>query len=71
VINYTLPQAGAVKLTVLDVTGKIIRTHDAKGEAGANEVRMTREELNGASGILIYKVESGSFSTQRKMLVIE
>jgi hypothetical protein len=71
VINYTLPQAGIVKLTILDVTGKVIRTYDSKGEAGQNQATITREHLDGASGILIYKVESGAFSTQRKMLVIE
>jgi hypothetical protein len=71
VINYALPQAGAVKLTVLDVTGKVIRTYDTNGEAGQNQITVTREQLNGAAGILIYKVESGAFSAQRKMLVIE
>jgi uncharacterized repeat protein (TIGR01451 family) len=71
VINYTLPQAGAVKLTILDVTGRIIRTFDSNGDAGQNQITVTREQLNGAAGVLIYKVESGAFSAQRKMLVIE
>jgi hypothetical protein len=71
VINYTLPQAGAVKLTVLDVSGKVIWTYDTKGEVGQNQATITREQLNGATGILIYKVETGAFSAQRKMLVIE
>jgi hypothetical protein len=71
VINYTLPQAGAVKLTIQDVTGRILRTYDSNGEAGQNQITVTREHLNGAAGILIYKVESGAFSAQRKMLVIE
>jgi alcohol dehydrogenase YqhD (iron-dependent ADH family) len=71
VINYTLPQAGAVKMTVLDVTGKIIGTFDANGVAGENEFKITREQISGASGILMYKIESGAYTTQRKMIVIE
>jgi hypothetical protein len=58
-------------LTILDVTGRIIRTFDSNGDAGQNQITVTREQLNGAAGVLIYKVESGAFSAQRKMLVIE
>jgi hypothetical protein len=70
-IKFDLPEAGDVKLTILDVTGRIIQTYDSKGEAGQNEVMITREQLGGASGVMIYKVESGKYSAQRKMLVIE
>jgi hypothetical protein len=71
VINYTLPKAGAVKLTILDVTGRIIRTYDANGVAGENAFKITREQINEASGILMYKIESGTYTAQRKMIVIE
>jgi hypothetical protein len=70
-IKYSLPEAGDVKLTILDVTGRIIQSFDHKGEAGQNEVILTRQQLNGATGMMIYKIESGKFSEQRKMLVIE
>jgi hypothetical protein len=71
VIRYELPQAGAVKLTITDVTGRTIRTYDTKGEAGKNEVIVTKEQLGAASGILIYQIESAGQVQQRKMLVIE
>jgi hypothetical protein len=48
-----------------------MRTYVSNGEAGQNQITVSHEHLNGATGILIYKVESGAFSTQRKMLVIE
>ncbi len=70
-INYTLPQSGAVKLTLMDAYGRIIRTYASNEEAGENVFRITREQLNGARGTVIYKIESGNYSEQRKMIVIE
>jgi hypothetical protein len=71
VIRYELPQAGAVKLTITDVTGRTIRTYDTKGEAGKNEVIVTKEQLGAASGIWIYQIESAGQVQQRKMMVVE
>jgi hypothetical protein len=71
VIRYDLPQAGAVKVTIADVTGKIIKAYDTYGNTGENTMTITREQLNGATGVMIYKVESGTHTAQRKMLVIE
>lgn len=70
-IRYDLPEAGAVKVTISDITGRIIRTYDSKGNAGENTLNVTREQLNGATGIMIYKIESGSFNAQKKMMVVE
>ncbi|HMP29789.1 MAG TPA: T9SS type A sorting domain-containing protein, partial [Saprospiraceae bacterium] len=71
VIKYELPKAGLVKLTLMDITGRIIQVYDTKGEAGQNVLTITREQLGGASGVMIYQVESGSHTAQKKMLVIE
>jgi hypothetical protein len=70
-INYDLPESGVVKLTVTDVTGKVITEVITKGEAGKNQVMITREQLRGATGVMIYQIESGSHTAQKKMLVIE
>jgi hypothetical protein len=32
---------------------------------------ITRDQLKGASGVMIYKIESGDFTAQRKMIVVE
>jgi hypothetical protein len=60
-----------VKLTTTDVTGRSIRKYNAKGEAGQNEVIVTKEQLGSVSGILIYQIESRGQVEQRKMMVVE
>jgi hypothetical protein len=71
VIRYDLPQAGEVKLTISDVTGRTIRTYNTKGEVGVNELIVTKDQLGVASGIFIYQIESAGQVEQRKMMVVE
>jgi alcohol dehydrogenase YqhD (iron-dependent ADH family) len=71
VISYELPKAGDVKVTVMDISGKVVKTYNQRGKSGANSITLTREELGGATGVLIYKIESGADAVQRKMIVIE
>jgi hypothetical protein len=58
-------------VTILDITGKVIRVKTVKGEEGSNSVMLTREELGGATGVLVYKIEAGSNVGQRRMIVVE
>jgi hypothetical protein len=70
-IRYDLPEEGEVNLTITDVTGRMIMNQTVKGTAGENEVLLSREQLNGATGVLIYKIESAGQVEQRKMMVVE
>ncbi|HOY14147.1 MAG TPA: T9SS type A sorting domain-containing protein, partial [Saprospiraceae bacterium] len=71
VVNYELPKAGKVTLTVLDITGKMVAQKTVDGAAGKNTIGLTKAELGGAVGVMIYRLESGGLSTQKKMIVIE
>jgi hypothetical protein len=71
VISYELPKASDVKVTILDITGKVIRVKTVKGEEGSNSVMLTREELGGATGVLVYKLESGIKAIQSRMVVVD
>ncbi len=70
-IGYDLPHAGDVKLTITDLSGRIIMRSQFKGETGPNEVIISSDQLHGIKGILIYQIESGSYIAQKKMLLIE
>ncbi|HOY12570.1 MAG TPA: T9SS type A sorting domain-containing protein, partial [Saprospiraceae bacterium] len=71
VISYELPKAGKVTLTVLDITGKMVAQKTVDGAAGKNTIGLTKAELGGAAGVMIYRLESGSLSLQKRMIVIE
>ena len=73
-ISYALPQTGPVSLRIFDVVGREIRTLVNGVESAGYKI----EEWDGrnssgrqvASGIYIYRLESGSFVKSRKMMLI-
>ncbi|MBK8392476.1 MAG: T9SS type A sorting domain-containing protein [Saprospiraceae bacterium] len=71
VVSYELPKAGKVTLTVLDITGKMVAKKTVDGAAGKNTIGLTKAELGGAAGVMIYRLESGSLSLQKRMIAIE
>ncbi|MFN8280061.1 MAG: HYR domain-containing protein [Saprospiraceae bacterium] len=69
-ISYRLPESGAVKLTVYDVTGKVLRVYSLNGHKGMNQYQVSREEL-GAGGVLYYQLDAAHNTATRKMIVVE
>ncbi|RPI16505.1 MAG: T9SS C-terminal target domain-containing protein [Ignavibacteriae bacterium] len=70
IISYSIPKAGMVKLIVYDIQGK-------QAAILANEYRQPGEytaEFNAsslASGIYIYKIEAGTFTDVKKMILVK
>ncbi|MCH8566708.1 MAG: DUF4397 domain-containing protein [Balneolales bacterium] len=69
-IQFSLPEATGVRLRVFDITGRLvaelINEHRA---AGVHQVRFDGSSF--ASGMYIYQLEAGFFSSTRKMLLIK
>ena len=70
VIRYALPVAGNVNLTVYNSLGEIVATPvDQFVEAGSHEVSFNAADL--PSGVYIYKLSSGSYTSVKKMLLMK
>ena len=69
-IRYYLPEAGEVKLTLMDVSGKVLMTKKLEGKKGENREKVYRNEING-SGIIIYQIEEGKHKAWKKMILID
>jgi hypothetical protein len=69
VINYELPVVSEVKLIVYDILGrqKAVLVDDRKGP-GRYEERFDASDL--ASGVYFYRIQAGSFSQTRKLLLL-
>lgn len=69
-IEYQIPQAGMVKITLYNILGQEIRTiiNEVK-EVGVHKVNIDASDLN--SGVYLYKIESGSFVKTRKMTLVK
>ena len=68
VISYRLPESGQVKLTLYDLTGKVIRVYELNGHKGLNQMKVQRSEISG-SGVIYYQLDAAQNSATRRMLI--
>ena len=69
-VDFTLAQAGEATISIIDLSGKVLRTYRDNYESGTNSLTINQKDLNGASGVLYYKIESGSFTATKKMIML-
>jgi hypothetical protein len=70
VIGFDLPEAMDAKVTIYDVTGRIVKVINNTFVKGYNSVELNKNEL-GSVGVLYYTLEAGDFKATRKMVVID
>jgi hypothetical protein len=74
-IRYQLPTSGPVRITVFNVAGQAVRTLvDAKEDAGYKSVTWNGRNDRGVrvgAGVYLYRMEAGSFTATRKMVVVK
>ena len=69
-INYSLPKAGNVKLTVYNSIGsKVATLVNEYKPAGSYSVHFNASQL--ASGIYLYRLESGTYTAARKLILMK
>ncbi len=70
VINYQLPVASYVKLSIFDVLGQNVSIIVNKSQNAGNH-NIEWNAANYPSGVYFYQIEAGSFSSIRKMILIK
>jgi hypothetical protein len=74
-IRYELATAGAVHLRVYDAAGRLVRTLvDAREGAGVHDVTFDGRDDAGramASGVYFYRLEAGTVTQTRKMVLLK
>ncbi|MBK6914590.1 MAG: T9SS type A sorting domain-containing protein [Ignavibacteriales bacterium] len=69
-IEFTIPQSSNVRLKVYNLLGQEVRALvNGVKEAGTHKINFDAKELN--SGMFIYKLEAGSLTQVRKMLLLK
>jgi predicted GH43/DUF377 family glycosyl hydrolase len=70
VIRYTLPRRSHVSLGVYDILGQqVADLVHGEVEAGTNEIRFDGTGL--ASGVYFYRIEAGSFTETKRLLLVK
>ncbi len=70
VIGFEMPQEADATFTILDVTGKVVKTINGNYAKGYNEIELSKSDL-GAAGVYYYQLDSGRFTATKKMIIIE
>lgn len=68
VISFDLPESGDVELVVYDLNGRQLLRRSQYFYRGYNQLAIQRQELAGATGILIYQLNSAHGSVSERML---
>lgn len=74
-IQFELPRAGQIRLSVFNVLGQTVKTLcDEKLPAGRHSVIFDGRDNNGgkiASGVYFYRLEAGDFTQSKKMILLK
>jgi hypothetical protein len=69
-IDYTIGEASFVRLSVFDVTGRpVARLIEREQSAGTYSVTFTADKI--PSGMYIYRLEAGSYTQTRTMMLVK
>jgi hypothetical protein len=69
-LAFDLPEASNVRLAVFDVLGRqVALLADGAFEAGTHEVTFNAESM--PSGVYLYRIEAGTYSATRRMMLLK
>lgn len=69
-VSFELPEAGQVRLSFNDITGRTLKVINGIFAKGSHTLQISKAEL-GMTGVVLYKMECGTYSETRKMILIE
>ena len=69
-IGYDLPAAGAVTLTVFDMTGKVVFVKDQESVKGYNTISVSSKDIPSV-GVLYYRLDASEYTATKKMIIIQ
>ena len=69
-ITFRLPEASPATLTIYDVTGKVHRIYNVKGEKGLNTVSVNHNDLS-TSGMFYYQLDAANQTATKRMIILE
>jgi hypothetical protein len=69
-IGFNLPVAGQAKLSLFDLSGRLLKVVEGQFKQGFNDVRISKSELD-TYGIIHYRLETANFTATRKMILLD
>ncbi|MEL6972691.1 MAG: T9SS type A sorting domain-containing protein, partial [Bacteroidota bacterium] len=70
-IGFNLPEDAEATLTISDASGRVLTVLRGDYAAGYNTVNVTKDMIQGASGVLSYTITAGEYTTTKKMVAVK
>eukprot|EP00903_Cladosiphon_okamuranus_P000214 g214.t1 len=70
-ISFNLPEDAEVTLTINDAAGRVLTVLRGDYAAGYNTVNVTKDMIQGASGVLNYTISTDDYSATKSMVVVK
>uniref|UniRef100_UPI0005C70F79 T9SS type A sorting domain-containing protein n=1 Tax=Lewinella cohaerens TaxID=70995 RepID=UPI0005C70F79 len=70
-IGFNLPEDAAATVTINDASGRVLRVIKGDYAAGYNTINVTKQDLQGATGVLSYTIEAGEHRATKQMIVVD
>ena len=70
IISFVLPEDGFAKVTIFDISGRVLKLVEGDFVKGYNEVEINSNDVS-ASGVLYYKLESAENTATMKMIILD
>jgi len=67
-INFSLPEAGPITLTVWDLQGKLIHKQSAVLAEGSHQISLDVQDLGNVKGMFYYTLQTANGRETKKML---
>lgn len=69
-IGFNLPTDERVRLSILDVSGNVLKVYEQDYSKGYHEIRLLKDELP-ITGVLLYKLETRGFTDTKKLILLD
>jgi hypothetical protein len=70
-INYSIPVTGRVTMRIYNVLGQIVATLLNGDMQNAGKYQVTFDASRYSSGVYFYRIEAGTFSAVKKMMLLK
>ncbi len=70
-IGFNLPADAEATVTISDASGRVLTVVRGDYAAGYNTINLTKEMIQGATGVLTYTVTAGEFTATKQMIAVK
>ena len=70
-VGFYLPEASAVKLTIRDIRGSLLKVYEGDYQKGTHNITVKASDIGNPTGVVLYTLESDNFTQTKQMTLVK